>query len=315
MNKDELDTEVRYFIENKNSIGVSIYAVLKETGEVEKLDITADALPELLEFFLDSLNEGILAENEHIVAPLSTSDERSKVFYEYDLDVPPELSALQDVLLTDDMPNFDASVRDIGAIKALLVEIGNDVRQIVLYKTMLPLFTYKRSSLFLIKSNTRFDRIDDDFFRIHPGFQFMRCQNALIVLQLKALEKMFGFHDAIKREAHKGLDEIKNHSILANPDTLLELIEDVTFARKLTKVARNSPVFRSGVENASIVSFCKTFPKLKGKFRFTADNEQIVLDTKVSKNLFVQLLMDNYLTSELTTYHYTSLAKDEADDE
>jgi hypothetical protein len=39
------------------------------------------------------------------------------------------------------------------------------------------------------------------------------------------------------------------------------------------------------------------------------------LDTKVSKDLFINLLMDNFLTSELTKFHYASIAKDSVENE
>ena len=88
-----------------------------------------------------------------------------------------------------------------------------------------------------------------------------------------------------------------------------ELIEDVKYARRLTKVARASPVLKSGISSESIAQFCMTFPTLIGRIRFNEDNK-IILDTKVSKDLFIKLLMDDFLTSELTKFHYASVAKD-----
>ncbi|WP_240068822.1 hypothetical protein [Enterobacter hormaechei] len=36
----------------------------------------------------------------------------------------------------------------------------------------------------------------------------------------------------------------------------------------------------------------------------------MALDTKVSKDLFIKILMDDFLTSQLTQFYYESLAKD-----
>lgn len=36
----------------------------------------------------------------------------------------------------------------------------------------------------------------------------------------------------------------------------------------------------------------------------------ITLDTKVSKDLFIKVLMDDFLTSQLTQFYYDSIAKD-----
>ena len=101
--------------------------------------------------------------------------------------------------------------------------------------------------------------------------------------------------------------------MIANPEVLHELLDDVKYARRFTKVAKASPVLKAGVPNANIISFCKTFPRLAGKIRFNDDEDKIFLDTKVSKDLFIKLLMDDFLTSELTNFHYASLAKDSVD--
>lgn len=44
--------------------------------------------------------------------------------------------------------------------------------------------------------------------------------------------------------------------------------------------------------------------------RYTPDGTQFALDTKVSKDLFIKLLNDDFLTSELAQLYYDSLAKD-----
>lgn len=43
---------------------------------------------------------------------------------------------------------------------------------------------------------------------------------------------------------------------------------------------------------------------------YSEDDSQIILETKVSKELFVKMLDDAYLTSELTNQFYESKAKD-----
>ena len=56
--------------------------------------------------------------------------------------------------------------------------------------------------------------------------------------------------------------------------------------------------------------FSKTHPAIKNKLKYTTDESQFLLDTKTSKNLFIKLLNDDFLISELTKLHYESLAKD-----
>ncbi|HBB7571144.1 TPA: DUF4868 domain-containing protein, partial [Escherichia coli] len=93
-------------------------------------------------------------------------------------------------------------------------------------------------------------------------------------------------------------------------NSIKELIDDVKYARKLTRVAKSSPVILANIENEKIIEFCKIYPVLVNRIRFNEDGTKITLDTKVSKDLFIKVLMDDFLTSQLTQFYYESLAKD-----
>ena len=316
MTEDELKSELQALYDHADHLGITIYAILKDDDNLEpvKLDIDADSLPSLKELFLNSLRDNITNKDDLSVLNLSSSDERSNAIYIYDLDVPEELAAMEMVTQSDDISLLDFSDSQLSRVKALLVEIGNNDSQIVLYKSMAPVNIFRRSSYFLGKHNHRLKRIEDDFMRISSGFQLLKIAGSLLVIDLSAIEKSFGFHDIIKREAEAGIEAIEELSLLEDSSLLQEMIEEVKYARKLTKVAKASPVIKAEIDNQKIISFCRSFPQLKGRIRFNETGDQIRLDTKVSKDLFIKLLMDDFLTSELTNFHYTSLAKDEADD-
>lgn len=97
---------------------------------------------------------------------------------------------------------------------------------------------------------------------------------------------------------------------MSNIDSLKELVNDVRFARKLTKVARNSPVIQRNIPNTDIIAFSKRHPLTKNKMRYNENQTQFLLDTRVSKDLLIKILNDDLLTSELTKLYYDSLAKD-----
>lgn len=113
----------------------------------------------------------------------------------------------------------------------------------------------------------------------------------------------------IKHRAKSCLKFIESSGIIENPTELNAMIDDVTFARKLTKVAISSPVL-GNLSPDSIVKFSNTHPALIGRFKYNSNKNKIMLDTKKSKKLLIKLLIDDYLTSELTKLYYDSLAKD-----
>ena len=60
----------------------------------------------------------------------------------------------------------------------------------------------------------------------------------------------------------------------------------------------------------SILNQIRTHCHENDKIRFHVAEDKIVLDTKVSKDLLFKLLTDDFLTSELTKFHYESVTKD-----
>lgn len=314
MNEQELRDELKFFYENFDEIGISIYAIHKDSNDPVKLDIESDALAGLKSLFIDSIKKTITDRKEISILNLSASDERTDSIYLYDIDIPDELACINNVIARDNLPLMDLSNTSLSNIQALLIEIGDNVGQIILYKTMAPINIYNQKNFFLKKTKTRLTRIDDEFLRVSDNFQLIKIKDSLFVIDLNALEKNFGFREVIKREAKHGIKAIETMYIVENTDVLYDLIEDVRYARKLTKIAKASPVIEAKVPNENIINFCKFFPKLKGKIRFNNLEDRIFLDTKISKDLFIKVLMDDFLTSELTKFHYESVAKDSLDE-
>ena len=315
MNLDNLKKSVNYFIDNYDDVGVSVYAILKNRGDSDpvKIDIESEALNGLKKIFVQIIKECVFDNDDLTVLNLSSSDERLNALYIYDLEIPSELATINTVISTDDLPKLNLNQHDLSSIKALLIELGNDEKQIVLYKTLAQVNIFKRSGLFLKKSKSRLEKIDDEFLRISSGFQMFQVDGALLVVDLQTIEKSFGFHDVIKKEAALGVAAVEKIQLVQNQEVLLELLDDIKYARRFTKIAKSSPVLKSGIPNNEIIQFCQNFPTLTGKIRFNEAADKIILDTKVSKDLFIQLLMDNFLTSELTKSYYSSVAKDSLD--
>lgn len=305
---ETLKNEIKNVIDSTD-IGISIYTLLKN-DEIRKLDVESKSLNELKKMFIDYINSEIISDQDKSVLKISSADERGNVIYEYDLDLTEDFTCFSS--LDENVPLFNAKHDLVTDIDALIIEIGNNDKQILLYKNIAPISIIRRKEFILgIKSNERFERLNQELLKITPNFQFLKTKSNLYILELKALERLFGFQEVIKREAVLGFDRIKNYSVLENPEVLEELLEDISFARKLTKINKHSPIFRHNIPTSKIIDFCSNFPAVKGKIRFNANKDKILLDTNISKTLFIKILLDEYLTSELTDLHYSTLAKDE----
>lgn len=298
-------------ISEAQGVTALVYALLKD-GQLKKLDIENEALEGIKTLFLKQISDEILSDEDKHLLCLSSADERGNVIYEYDLELPNDLNCMHEVSdPTREKTVFNISKDRMGDIEALIVEIGNETEQIVLYKTIASINVFRQKSFMLgaIKADHRFTRLDTDLLRISSNFQFIKTKSGFFIMELKTLEKLFGFHTVIKKEATKSCSAIQELSLLENPETLIELIEDIKFARKLVKIHKSSPVLRLAIPNSEIIQFCQNFPKIKGKIKINANGDKLLLDTNVSKELFVKILMDDYLTSQLTKLHYDTLAK------
>ncbi len=114
----------------------------------------------------------------------------------------------------------------------------------------------------------------------------------------------------IFREASSAVENIGELKLLEDIQVLRDSAEEIAFARKLAKIKKGSPIFSNNIPKEVIVEFTKTNPGLKGAFKYSEDGQTIRLDTKKSKELFIKLLNDVFLRSDLTKEYYETRAKD-----
>ncbi|WP_332022538.1 anti-phage protein KwaB [Kaistella sp.] len=310
MNKEQLNESLGFLFRPNGELQIIIYAITDGSEEPQKLDIKQEDLPTFKTLFINSVKYSIIDKTDFVVLPLSTADERGKAFYQYDLEIPEKLQLLESVVGNDTLSNFNLQQKKFSDIKSLLIVLADNDNEVTLYKNVSPIEVIGRGGNLIRKSNQRLEIFDDELLRISSKFQVLRVQNEIIIIDLPSIEKSFGIHDVIIREASVSLDVISRTNIVQNIESLTELLNDVTFARKLTKVARSSPVLRLGISNSDIVAFAKSHPLTKKKIRWNAEENQFNLDTRVSKDLFIKILNDDLLTSELTKLYYDTLAKD-----
>ena len=271
---------------------------------------------ELEDLFISKVNEKIANDENLSLLPLSGADERINTLYEYDLDsVPAEIINLKNILDNDDFERYDFNVDSLHSLEGILIIIGNQEKQLAVYKHHYPVTLLKNNSGFSLMKKfgtDKFKKLDQDILRVDNKFQFIRLNEKYYILDIKTLERFFGFHAAVKAVATKGIENITTSNLVMNTNVFIERLEDISFSRKLVKSAHNSPVL-SVIPNEQIISFTNTHPALAGQFKYSSDGLKFDLKTKKSQNLFLKLLNDDFLQSELTKKYYDSVAKDGVD--
>ena len=310
-----------------------ISSVLKATGcsaefffllggdegmRVKSVDINETDHTKLEKMFTESLRDEIIKNKDLSLIPISSADDRRNALYEYDLeDIPGELSNLKKIIESEKFDPFSFKADSLKQLKGVLILIGNQDVQLAIYKHHYSMKLFKKDNGFnMIKMGgaNRFQKLDQDILKIDPKFQFIKLNGKYYILDIKTLERFFGFHDAIKKTATQGLNNIKSSNLVMDCGVFESRLDDIRFSRKLVKSASQSPVL-SGIPNHKILNFTNSHPALKGKFKYSTDGSQLDLKTKKAQDLFLKLLNDDLLQSELTNKYYDSIAKDKIEEE
>lgn len=139
MNITELNQSLQFLYEEEATVEILVYTILKDEEKPQKLDIKADDLPEITKMFIASINSQIIEKTEYSLLPLSTADERGECFYQYDLELPEELTNLETVITTDKLDTFDFRNNKLSDIDSLIIVLAVGDDEISIYKKFLPL--------------------------------------------------------------------------------------------------------------------------------------------------------------------------------
>ncbi|MBK6867895.1 MAG: DUF4868 domain-containing protein [Burkholderiales bacterium] len=314
MSLDVLRAKVSDVISN-SACSAEFYFLLSVDGQliIKRADIEQAASDELAQNFISTISNEILLNDELSLLDISGADDRANAIYRYDLlDVPVQIQHLTDVLAHDRFETFSFEADDLSHLKGILIILGHGQFQLALYKHQYPVSLLKKDSSFSlvrVRNAHRLIKLEDDILRINSKFEFMCIDGQYYIVDIKTLERFFGFHEAIKNVAIQGIENIQAANIIIDAGVLTARLDDISFSRKLVRSSRKSPVLGI-IPSDQIIAFVNTHPALSGKFYLSEDGLQLNLNTKVSQDLFLKLLNDDFLQSELTKRYYASLAKD-----
>lgn len=310
----DIQNRMKEILETKS--GVNLFFALKQKDGsigIRRADLKdGNTQKHLKAQFIRLLQEDFVDNEEFQVLNVSDADDRKDVLYHYDMaEFPEALEYFSQFDYKENYPNFVFGTDDLIDLEAYIIVIGTQEKHCVLYKKFYPVFLLGRGSFCLLPSKQRFEEFDNEILRVSRDYQFLRIDGEIYIKDLKVLEKYGGFKKIIEKEASTAVDAIENLKILEESEILRESLEqDVTFARKLCKVGRTSPVLSLHISKDTIIEFSKTQPGLAGNLKYNEKGNRILLTTKKSQKLFVKLLEDDFLTSQLTNLYYDSLAKE-----
>jgi hypothetical protein len=310
-----------FLFANGNPIGIKVFFVLEEGDEnvIRFADISPDVATDLKRQFTGYIQQRITNNTELNYGAITEADDSSNSAYHYNLQEHPELlQPLFDVneaeifTLQQDgeqaFENFSFNDDDLRKIKAFVICLGNEANKVILYKKHYPISLMRQGSYYgLIPSETRLEKFTDNVIKINDTVEFMLVNNTLIVLSLKTFQNSFGYDQIIRKKAEENLAIIQVTNILEDIGQLRELATELKYAKKIMSIRHHSPVLN--IPFPDIRAFIQGHPKLRRKIKFNEDLTRISLVSRSSKELFIKILNDDFLKSELTQLLYDSQKK------
>lgn len=299
----------------------SIYALLKveDAFALKKIKIEIDSIKILRDSYLDKLNE-LISEEGTALLNISSSDDRKNVIYKYDLDESieifdyisecfeyrddtPNISHEYINMNSKDLENFDLS--ELKNLLGFVVRLQNlNGEYLTLFGKYNPIAFLSASKVILFWSDTsQLSHLNKNIIQFYGNFDFFQLSDRnWYVVKLQTLEKFFGFHEKIKKVASLGVRKIEEASITSSTRNLKILIEKkLSIARKVAKIYKESPVFRRNTEE--IFNFIDSNIHYSQELK-RDENGKIILNTEKQIKLFLKLLNDEILRSDLTKLEY-----------
>ena len=290
---------------------LALYPIIDDHQQdiIRFADITKEAGDELKSMILVYLVDKFINNDQLQFVSISDADDRKNSAFFYDLEEKPiGLNVIDQVVAEAEQTQFSFSKDDFDKIKGFVVILNNGVRKIAFYKHHHHLSTLRADKTFgLVKSDHRFVKMDEDIIKLTGKIDFIQIEGNLIVTNLKGLESAFGYEDVIRKQATRNIDAIDAIGLLEDINQLIEMSQSFSNAKRIMKIKVDSPVLMLPV--ATVINFVQTHPPIMRKFRLS-ENGKLNLHTDVSKKLFLRLMNDDLLTSELTKLYYAGVAKD-----
>lgn len=315
MTKEELLAKLQAVTAPNAKVGVEMYFLIDHEQKhlIRAVDIDDDAGKEICKALQDEIKVKFLTNTSLRVAPLSAADDRKNTVYKYDHgDMPWDLDALRTIKASREQDELSFKKHPIASVVAMVFVLGGNGQEVVIYKKRHSISVIKQDSTFLgyFKDDKRFVQFDQDLLKVNDKFEFILVEDDIYVCSVKTLEQFFGFHDIVYKEAATKLTLIASAGLILDLAPLEKLIKGrLPAAKKLVKAKAATIVLKKSAQ--SIFDFAQKNHKLKNKFKLSDDGKRLRLDTIVAQELFLKLLDDDYLRSELTGLEYESDNKDQ----
>lgn len=301
-------------IVNQQNNAATVYFKLKD-GDVKLADIDNDnALPNILELYIQAINSEVIDKEGLEIINLSSADDRNNVIYKYNFEIDREpFVSIARVAENHEIENFSFVDDGLDSIDAIIVKVGNAQNAIYIFSKFYSINLLKRGRIVLIKSNSRFNECNEELLQISGKIDFIYSGDIFYINNLKTLERNYGFEEVIRERASQDFATLKSKALLYKTEGFEKYIGNkVSTSRKFVKIMDSSKVIESEISLEKLADFVSKHPVLKNELEVHPDEKKFNLKNKKQYDLFLKILDDDFLKSELTEEEYDAIVKNSA---
>lgn len=304
MKKDEVQNRIKTII--SKGYKPEIYAVLK-SNEVYTLKrlLAVDALVEQIKDSVDKLLTEQIFSEEFDIDDSSKIEENRKIFYEIDQDENYKPFSFLNGIVSEDYKETDQPF-----LKGFIIKVNLNTDHFWIYQHKYPvtLINKKTSIYALLNGQNRYEPLIVDVVRFDNKMDLLIIGNSIFTKKINLLQSEFGFDKYIRTEANKEFNKIDKIGILSSSDSLKKMMtaSKLTTAKKLLNIKSSKATSFSKDE---LYNRIRNHSYYKDKFKFDENNHTLIVKSQKDINLFLKMVNDDFLHSELTDADYETNSK------
>ncbi len=213
-----------------------------------------------------------------------------------------------DMLKEDDENITGFDISEINDLMGVLFKFEKGTDTVWGYQYIYSIAIPNKSGLgfLLTQEGTLFKEMKKPLFSISSKINFMIVNGNIITNDIDIMQRNFGFSKFIRSEAAKVMNTVNDIGIVDSMDKIQKYVEGdkLTYAKKMMQI-KSSPVLN--MKPKVLLNKIKTSPTYSNKLKIV-DNK-IVLETKKQVEVFIKMLNDTWLKSELTEQLYEAEVK------
>lgn len=305
MKKEEIQNSIKDIISTGKVCGFMIFACLREENRfrTKKINATEELIDCARERILACINQSFLSDTAEFDSSDNIADNKN-VIYNFEF-----TDNYRPFWFLDNVENNKEyySENDRCGLFGFMFRMNINDEQIWAYQHLYPSSRIDRSKkLFARLSKNVYDIIGEDIVQLNSRVDLIILSTCVITSKINLMQQYFGFEEYIRAAAQNTIKIIHDLDVLKEDEKLIafETKRKLTNAKKLLK-ARNSPVLK--MDKVDLLRKLKVHSRYKYMFKF--EDDYIVISSQKDVEIFIKMLNDDIVRSDLTDHEYDSSSK------